>query len=995
MIKRAVILVISLVSIVLAQEIGARYLIITHDNFYNDVIPLAQWKHKKGMRTKVVKLSQIGSDSTAIKNYVTNAYNTWQVRPEYILLVGAPNYLPFPVIGSWNTDNYYTDITGDLHNEILSGRLTVHNPTEAQTVVNKILLYERYPNTTDSLWFTDACLIANEDYGVYPPQGGDTLYWNDIRHVKSLMLANGYHTIDTLSCGLGNSATDVINAVNNGRSFVVYRGQGLNNWWSPFGVNPDMTANGSKLPIVLSMTCCCIGTGSTPAVAEKWLLTGTPTTPRGGAGYFATTTVGGGFITFLRSRACRGFFNALFTDHKRTFGECCEGGRQLVYNTYGDADEYRGLTTLGDPEMNIWTYTPCSLVVNHPQAITIGNASFTINVTDASNSLPVSGAVVSVVGRSDTMVYTVDSTDGLGNSYFNINPQIVDDTIYVTVTGKNLKPYEGQMLTFAPGCYVGYLKSAVDDTLGGNGDGVVNPDEQINLPLWVRNFGDSTAVAVSGTLHSDDGYVTITDSIRPFGTILGGDSAFTGNDGYDFTVAPNAPDGHVVDFILTCQDINDSVWISYFNTIVHAAQLVFQQAVISGGNGNSNVDPNETVTVAITLKNDGSAGIDSVTAHLHSLSPYVSILDSSGMYDHFSPGSSATNNADPFMVYSEANTPPGTTAGFLLILNSGYYYDTLEFSLCIGQEHYYIWNPDATPAPGENMHALLSGLGYSGDIGTTLTADLNLYQSVWVCAGVYPNNYIIANGSPEAAALVDYAQNGGCVYLEGGDVWYYDPMGGGYDFGPLFGINATADGGSDMGPVVGQTSTFTQSMNFNYSGENSWMDHIDPTGTGFLVFHDGNDSYNCGVANNAATYRTVGTSFELGLLTDGSPPSTRAMLLDSIMHFFNITTGIEEKSTFAESDVATFEIRPNPFRSSLQITCHAGLTSKGSTESGIDICIYDVAGRLVRTFKKVDKDDSVVWSGDDDLGRQLPGGIYFVHFMAQEVIKTYKAVLLR
>jgi len=211
----------------------------------------------------------------------------------------------------------------------------------------------------------------------------------------------------------------------------------------------------------------------------------------------------------------------------------------------------------------------------------------------------------------------------------------------------------------------------------------------------------------------------------------------------------------------------------------------------------------------------------------------------------------------------------------------------------------------------------------------------------------------------------------------------------------LFGIDAVGDGSSDMGPVVGQTSTFTQGMNFNYSGENSWMDQINPTGTGFLVFHDGDNSYNCGVANNAGDYRTVGTSFELGLLTDGSLPSTRAVLLDSIMHFFNITTGIEEQSTWAESDITTFDIRPNPFRFSLQITCHAGPTSKGSLGNGIHICIYDVTGRLVRNYEQVDEDGSVVWFGDDEVGRQLPGGIYFVHITTQDTTETYKVILLR
>ncbi len=277
--KKVLTVLLIFCAVCFAQEIGARYLIITHDTFYDVIQPLAQWKHKKGMRTKVVKLSEIGSSSSQILNYITDAYNNWQIPPEFLLLVGAPNYLPFPTVGGVYSDNYYTDIEGDIHNDILSGRLTVHNTTEAQTVVNKMLLYERTPYMDDSLWFINACLILRNDYGP-----DDAIYWSDIHRAKDLMLQNGYNIIDTLASEFGNNANDVIQCVNNGRAFVLYRGQGVGNWWSPFDVNPDATANGEKLPIVLSITCKTIGTSSTPATAEKWFLTGTPTAPRGGAG---------------------------------------------------------------------------------------------------------------------------------------------------------------------------------------------------------------------------------------------------------------------------------------------------------------------------------------------------------------------------------------------------------------------------------------------------------------------------------------------------------------------------------------------------------------------------------------------------------------------------------------------------------------------------------------------------------------------------------------
>ena len=978
------------------QDPGARYLIITHEYFSDAVRPLAAWKHRKGMCTKVVLLSETGHTADSIRNYIVNAYNTWQVRPEFLLLVGAPNLLPMTYAGSTISDNYYTDIDNDLFNDIISGRLTVHNVTEAQTVVNKILLYERTPYRGDTAWFTNACLIANEDYGYYPPVGNDTVYWNDIRLTKNHMLTNGYGTIDTLSDGLGDDRYDVINAVNNGRAFVLYRGSGLNNWSPPFDVTPDQTANGAKLPIVLSITCRTMSTSTNPTAAEKWLLTGTPTTPRGGVGFFATTTVGIGFITFLRSAVCRGFFNALFLEDIRTFGGACEGGRRNVYSLYSSESEYRGFTTLGDPEMNIWTDTPCSLIVDHPQVIPMGNANLTVNVKRAVSAVPVDHAIVCLSARSDTMLYAVDSTDATGNAYFNIHPQVMLDTVFVTVTGRNLQPYEGSMLTFSTGSYVVYHRSLVDDSVGGNNDTMINPGEQIVMPLWVRNCGDSTAYGVFGTLRSFDDYLSVTDSIKAFGNIMPGDSAFTGDDGYHFDVAPDVPDDHVLEFELSCRDINDSVWTSFFSKTVHAARLVFQNAEISGGNNNGNFEPGETVTVVTTVRNEGSAGIDSVNVLLRCLSAYGGSIDSLGIFAPMPPESSSTNSADPFIVYSSESTPIGTNLGFELIVNQGYYYDTLEFSLCVGAIHYYIWNPDLTPAPGQNMQNILDDLGYSGDHGTTLTADLNFYQSVWVCLGVYPNNHVVPAGGPEALALTAYAQNGGRRYLEGGDVWYFDPLGGGHDFNPLFGTNATGDGSNNMGPLNGLSGTFTEGMSFGYGGENNFMDHISPaSANAFLIMRDSNDSYDCGVAYDQGTYRTVASSFELGLLNDGSLPSTRSNLLDSIMHFFNINTGIEEYPAQYCPYTPVLNVFPNPFRGVLNIECHIRTMDNEDRENGSAIRIYDVTGRLVRTFSIIRSDGINQWEGVDDNGRKVSAGVYFVKVSARDAGACTKVVLMK
>jgi len=52
------------------------YLIITHDNSYNKIRPLANWKSQKKFKTTVGKLCQISDQSnTGIRNYLRDAYN--------------------------------------------------------------------------------------------------------------------------------------------------------------------------------------------------------------------------------------------------------------------------------------------------------------------------------------------------------------------------------------------------------------------------------------------------------------------------------------------------------------------------------------------------------------------------------------------------------------------------------------------------------------------------------------------------------------------------------------------------------------------------------------------------------------------------------------------------------------------------------------------------------------------------------------------------------
>jgi hypothetical protein len=415
-----------------------------------------------------------------------------------------------------------------------------------------------------------------------------------------------------------------------------------------------------------------------------------------------------------------------------------------------------------------------------------------------------------------------------------------------------------------------------------------------------------------------------------------------------------------------------------------------------GGNNNGRIDPGETVDLTATIKNIGGIDFTNLNSTIECTDPYITITDYSGNFGYIAVDSAKENTSDPYVISADAGTPQGHSADFRLIATEASFVDTFEFSLVVGSYHYMVWNPDPTPAPGIAMDSLLEELGYTGTYSTTLTTEnLGMYRAIFVCVGIYSNNYVISTGNPEASALVDYVNSGGNLYLEGGDVWYYDPLGSGYNFCPLFGIQAVSDGSSDCGPVAGEVGTFTQDMIFQYAGENSWIDHINPTGTGFLIFHDTNNNYNCGVANDVATYKTVGLSFELGGLVDAGAGNTRQDLLDSIMNFFEITTQVEEV-TKLDVQAPLLRLSPNPYRTTTTIR-YSILDSRYSTENPA-IKIYDASGRLVKFIDLAssiqNQESTISWNGDDNAGRKLPAGVYFVQLQTETHTQSQKAILV-
>lgn len=885
--------------------------------------PYIQWKREMGYNVS----KEVVATGTNVESLVQQKYDE-NNDLLYVQLVGD-----WPDIKS-NTLGYGSPMDPQLgcvvgtddYADICVGRLSSNNASHVTAQIDKIIAYEKTPDMGEA-WYSTATGIASSQG---PGDDGEMDYeHNDVIFDDKLdpFTYDVYNDIYDPSANV----TMVNNAVNGGTGVINYTGHGSPSGWGSSGFsisNVNNLTNGSKLPFIVSVAC---NNGdfhqtSGDCFAEAWLkkenagavmflgatISQPWDPPMRGQDYFMDILTGG-----YDYSAHPGQNGINTTEQRTTIGSVVFNGLTLMTTESGGSDDWetaKTWTIFGDPSLQLRTA--------EPEAISSSNNTIMSGVpyqtTITSGSGAVEGARVTI---SQDGEYYSATTDASG--MVSIPQTFMPGTALLVVTGFNLGTiYETIDVIPASGAYVVYAYHEVNDAQG-NGNGMMDYGEMVRLSVALTNIGSEDADGVSAVIESDDTFVSFTDNQENYGNIPAGDTVFVMN-AFEVVVDGAVPDMHNVLFNLSAE--GDEIWTSSFPETAHAPVLFMTSYVVDdpSGNGNGKLDPGEEAEISITIENSGSADAFDVTGSLGTLSAYVTVNSGAMNYGQMNAGSSS---AQIFTVEVSGDAPAGHSAGFEFSMNASLGVQGNDsFFLVVGQIPVLIIDLDGNSNSADAMLECCENLGVGVDIVTAVPGDLELYSSVFVCLGIYPENHVL--NSTEGQKLADYLGSGGNVYMEGGDTWAFDSPTAVH---PLFSIEGVSDGGADMVHASGQNGTMVSSMEFDYSGDNNYMDHIAPEGQAQTMFKNSTPSYECMIANETDDYKTIGASFEFGGLDDEA--STKDELMAIILDYFGIESIWTRTNELNQSIVSGMVLYPNPAND--EATVQFEIVENSQVKSGI------------------------------------------------------------
>jgi hypothetical protein len=777
---------------------GYEYIIIVPDDpafiAWGDTIK--RWRTLQGISTNVYTTTQVGGNTTtAIENFLNNAYNTWNPRPVGFLLLsdhqssGDVYGITSPIHASYCvSDLIYADVNSDNMPDMFHGRITAQTESQLNVMVRKFLTYERTPPSAANFyneplvacgWQNDRWfqLCAEVVRGFFinslgknparqynlgspatPTVGGN---WSTNTNTPTVVAYFGPSGRNYIAATNPNnstwwnngSAAGVNAAINSGAFMVQHRDHGMETGWGePAYTNSNINSlTNDRLTFVNSHNCL---TGkynwTSECFTEKFHRYTYGGALSGALGLNAASEIS---YSFVNDAYAWGMFDCMWQqfmpDYPTTdivppsllypsaamnYGKIFLQASSWPYNTSNKLVTYHLFHHHGDVFNPLYSEVPQNLTVVHMPNLMAGVSSFTVTANDSAIiALTVNGEIIGAARAT-------------GNPLaITISPQLPGNNVIVTITKQNYYRYQVTVPVVSSSYPYIVASATVMNDSGANGQ--INPGERIDYGVWAKNIGIGTAQNIYGKMATADSFATMIIDSSWYGTIAADDSVYS-NPVYRFRVARNTPNNHQINFTFTFKDNHDSTFRSFKSVRVYAPVITYQNAAVIGGNNNGIFNRGETVNIVVTVKNEGGADAENVSATLLTSAPLITILDNAGSFGTITPSNSASNSTDPFTVCSDPTIVAGTMVQFRVAVNYGFLTDTFQFSLPV---EIYLANLEDNN--GDYIPAPATG-GWEWGVPTSGPSSAHSGTKVWatVLGGNYANSANWTLTTPELTA---------------------------------------------------------------------------------------------------------------------------------------------------------------------------------------------------------------------------------------------------
>jgi hypothetical protein len=975
--------------------------------------PLLAWKRQLGFTTHLVTTDETGTQNTSILAWLQNAYNTWDVPPEYVVLVGDVNgsyiiptfYKPATLPpGDMNeTDHGYTLLDGtDYFPDLAIGRLSFQSLMQLQTIVSKIIHYESEPDASSN-WTEQALMLSvvQNYYNSYT-SGRET-----VMAVREKLLDYEYATVDTFIEPYNSNHSQLMNYINAGKGFVNYRGFGAPNYWSGgYGYMMEISdinnlSNGFKLPMVTSIVC---GGGDfgdpfyDSCFGETWLNAGSPACPKGAIGFIGPSEHD--TKTWFNNAMDMGIYHGITQYDITRCYEMMLAGKMELYNCYPNghawgnshvSDQFYFYTynLLGDPGLSVWIKTPRASNFITESQLTTG-ANFIEVQMEALVGDP-EGFTIAVT-TADSL-WAVGYTDASGHAIIPVN--LASESYTVTASKAGHIP-ASQTVDVTIGNALQLISSEVDNAVpGGN--------QWISFEL--KNIGSQTADNLTVELTSDDDYCTVTSDPVNLGSLAAGQTT-SGS----FSTSLGLP-WREGDVLIPMMQTSSSLGTQELAITmeVESPELAFEELVIESTSGY--VQQLLATAIKCKLHNTGSQPTGPFVAELFCDNGLLTIQQGQSDFTSITPNNSGQNETS-FQI-TAVDAFDGQTAHCHLVLKQDdVEVQTVSFDIPIGQisedaptySQYgycgiesndsgnllapdYNW-VEISPQAGGSGTAITGGHGtndgrtatvnlpftftYFGKNYTTISVSTNGWIAMGETDLVLHRNRNIPSGVGPAAMIAPFwdALTQGTMYMWH-DAANHRFIIEWYDFrNPNFSLQ-----------------TF-QAILY----DPAW--HYSPTGDGDILFqyqtimnNDTNDNYcTVGIENETQTDGVLITFANL------RPDTAHLLQPDTAILFTTRYTSQVNGGSATPTPQYSLSNYPNPFNPNTTIAWSL------AADGPVKLDIYNVKGRRVTTL--VDEPmqagtHRIQWNGTDAEGNPAASGIYFYRLQSKTYDATRKMILLQ